>query len=272
MPEGPEIRLAADEIEAVLKNRLVNTVTFGLSGLKRYEKLLAQCRVLGIETRGKALLTHFDNGLTVYSHNQLYGIWKIVSAGKLPQTKRQLRFAMHTDTHSALLYSASDISVWEKNKLYEHPFLAKLGPDILKPSLTWQEISERLQCKKFAGKTLASTYLDQSFLAGLGNYLRSEILFVAGVNPSEKPRNLSVEKIDRLAKATHEICWRSYVNKGVTIPIEMYEAQRKRGLSYERSRFFVFGRAGQSCRVCKAKIERSTMTSRRIYVCPRCQA
>ena len=35
---------------------------------------------------------------------------------------------------------------------------------------------------------LTALYLDQSFVAGIGNYLRSEILFNAGLNPFEAQR------------------------------------------------------------------------------------
>ncbi len=45
-------------------------------------------------------------------------------------------------------------------------------------------------------------YLDQGFLAGLGNYLRSEILFVAGINPAQKARDLSKGQIGKLARTT----------------------------------------------------------------------
>ncbi len=91
MPEGPEIRRAADKIEAVLKDKTVEKVEFGLQPLKKFAKSLKGTTVLSLETRGKALLTHFDSGLTIYSHNQLYGIWKVVKRDKLPNTNRQLR-------------------------------------------------------------------------------------------------------------------------------------------------------------------------------------
>ena len=116
MPEGPEIRRAADKIEAVLKDKIVEAIHFGLPPLKKFAKPLTGSRVAALETRGKALLTHFDSGLTIYSHNQLYGVWRIVKRDKLPKTNRQLRLAIHTDRHSALLYSASDISVWKTEK------------------------------------------------------------------------------------------------------------------------------------------------------------
>ena len=271
MPEGPEIRRAADKIEAVLRHKIVESLEFGLKPLKRFAKPLEGTKVLALETRGKALLTHFDSGDTIYSHNQLYGVWHVVKRGKFPKTNRQLRLAIHTDQHSALLYSASDISVWKTADIEEHPFLKRIGPDILNPDLTWRAVADRLQSSAFAGRALNSVYLDQAFLAGLGNYLRSEILFVAGIHPAQKARDLSRGQIGKLARATLEISQRSYALKGVTIPERQYKALKKQGSTYGKARFFVFSRAGKPCRVCNTKIERSTANSRRIYTCVGCQ-
>ena len=271
MPEGPEIRRAADKVEAVLKDKTVERIQFGLQPLKKFSKALTGTKVLQLETRGKALLTHFDSGHTIYSHNQLYGVWRVVKRDKLPKTNRQLRLALHTDQHSALLYSASDISVWNTEKIEEHPFLQRIGPDILNPDLTWREVAERLQSRTFAGRALNSVYLDQAFLAGLGNYLRSEILFIAGFHPARKARELSKGEIGKLARITLDISQRSYASQGVTIPDQQYKALKKKGVSYGKARFFVFSRANQPCRICKTKIKRSTANSRRIYTCATCQ-
>lgn len=271
MPEGPEIRRAADKIEAALKDETVERIQFGLPPLKRFCRSLEGSKVLSLETRGKALLTHFDSGFTVYSHNQLYGVWHVVKRDKLPKTNRQLRMAIHTSRHSALLYSASDISVWKTKNIEAHPFLQRIGPDILDPQLTWQTVAERLQSKAFAGRALNSVYLDQAFLAGLGNYLRSEILFVAGIHPEKKARELSKGQIGRLARSTLDISKRSYALQGVTLPARQYKTLKQQGVSYGKARFFVFGRAEQPCRTCETIIKRSTANSRRIYTCSGCQ-
>ena len=271
MPEGPEIRRAADKIEAVLKEQAVEEITFGLPALKEYEGMLQGRRVERLETRGKALLTHFDAGLTIYSHNQLYGVWRIVKRDKWPKTNRQLRLAIHTSTHSALLYSASDISVWETSNIESHPFLRRIGPDILDSNLTWRDVAARLQSKSFAGRALSAVYLDQAFLAGLGNYLRTEILFAAGIHPARKARDLGRGEIGKLARATLTISQRSYASGGVTLPEKRYQALRRSGESYGRARFFLFGRAKKRCRICDAIIQRSTANTRRIYICPVCQ-
>ena len=271
MPEGPEIRRAADQIERVLKGQVVEAIHFGLPPLKKHQASLAGQTVLGIETRGKAMLTHFDHGLSIYSHNQLYGVWRVVKRDKWPNTRRQLRLAIHTPQHSALLYSASDISVWQTVDLDQHPFLARIGPDILKPDLTWQAVSERLQSKAFRNRALSAVYLDQGFLAGLGNYLRSEILFIAGAHPAKKARDLTRGELGKLARTTLDVAQRSYRLGGVTVSERQYKTLRQQGLTHGKSRFFVFARASQRCRVCKAKIQRASANSRRVYICPECQ-
>ena len=91
MPEGPEIRRAADALAAAVIDQPLTDVGFAFPQLKHYRDRLIGERIIAIEPRGKALLTHFSNGLTLYSHNQLYGVWKVVNAGETPETKRDLR-------------------------------------------------------------------------------------------------------------------------------------------------------------------------------------
>ncbi len=131
MPEGPEIRRAADALSEVLEGRTADTVRFGIPRLQRYGKLLRGHRVDRVETRGKALLTHFDHGYSIYSHNQLYGVWRVFNGHRLPKSSRSLRLLIQTERHSAVLYSASDISVWPTEELPQHPFLAPLSLSLL---------------------------------------------------------------------------------------------------------------------------------------------
>ena len=144
MPEGPEIRRAADKVAAVIVDREIESITFGLPRLRPFEKRLKGRTVTAVDTRGKAMLTRFDNGLTIYSHNQLYGRWYTVRKPRMPRTNRQLRIEMSTDTHKALLYSASDIDVLRDEELEMHPFLSRVGPDILDRELTAADIVDRL--------------------------------------------------------------------------------------------------------------------------------
>ena len=78
MPEGPEIRRAALRIDKVLSGRQAEIVSFGQAHLQRFGQHLSGERIDWVSSRGKAMLTRFANGLTLYSHNQLYGRWYVV--------------------------------------------------------------------------------------------------------------------------------------------------------------------------------------------------
>ena len=112
MPEGPEIRRAADALAAAVLGEPLQRSWFAFAELKPYEARLVGRKIEAITPHGKALLIRFDNELTLYSHNQLYGVWRVARAGERPETKRVLRVALETATHAILLYSASDISIW----------------------------------------------------------------------------------------------------------------------------------------------------------------
>jgi len=273
VPEGPEVRREADQIADVLQGRRLTAVYFGLPRLRRHVEQVLDARVRLVTSRGKAMLIHLDNGLTLFSHNQLYGRWMIRRRGELPRTRRSLRMALHTEADSALLYSASTIEVLDAAELAAHPFLRRLGPDVLDADLTWRDVKRRLLSDACRNRSLASLYLDQGFLAGLGNYLRSEILFAARVPPQAKPSELSTAVLGALARATLTISRRAYATGGVTNPPGRVTRLRKAGARKRREyRFAVFDRQHQPCFDCGAEILRITATSRRLYYCPQCQA
>jgi len=271
MPEGPEIRLAADRIAKVLVNHEIREAQLTLPGLLPFRERLIGANVTAVDTRGKSMLTRFDNGLTLYSHNQLYGRWYVTRRDRTPRTRRSLRVALHTDSHSAWLYSATDIAVLTSAQLRDHPFLRKLGPDVLDSALCPTDIRARLEQPAFHRRSLAALYLDQSFLAGIGNYLRSEILFAAGMHPSLRPRDLTHADRLRLARATLKIGQRAYELRGVTVTRELAASLKRQGQRYRQYRHWVFARGGKACRQCGTTIERDTFAGRTLFWCPGCQ-
>lgn len=271
MPEGPEIRRAADKLADKLVEQVVEEVWFGLPRLEPFAEELSGRRVVSLEPRGKALLIGFDNDLTLYSHNLLYGRWYIRKRDSYPKTNRSLRVALHTERSSALLYSASDISVLEPDEVERHPFLTKIGPDLLDPSLTRQQLLKRIRSDRFVNRSLGALYLDQAFIAGVGNYLRSEILHFARVHPRQKPNSLTAAEQRKLAAATLDVGRRAYEQKGITNPPRLVSRMKKQGLKRRQYRHAVFGRDGKPCHRCDSKVERIDVASRRLYYCPACQ-
>ena len=269
MPEGPEIRRAADRLaEAVVGEPLVDA-WFAFPALKRHEKPLRGRRIDSIVPHGKALLTRFDHGWTLYSHNQLYGVWTVAAAGERPETARSLRVALETAERAILLYSASEVEMWRSEEIHRHPFLMKLGPDVLDPALDVEAVLAQLRAPRFSGRNLGALLLDQAFLAGMGNYLRSEALFAARLRPERRPRDLDPAEAAALARELLDIPRRSYATRG----IEPAEGMRRDYLTDtpDAFRFAVFDREALPCPACGAEIQRLESGSRRLYLCPRCQ-
>lgn len=275
MPEGPEIRRAADRLaEAVAGDRLT-LVWFAFPELKRWEEKLRGCRVEAIAPHGKALLTRFDNGHTLYSHNQLYGVWRVAAPGERPESARSLRVALETDRAAILLYSASDVSMWRSDQVHTHPLLARLGPDALDPGLDAEAVVARLRAARFAGRSLGALLLDQAFLAGMGNYLRSEVLFASRLRPEARARDLSEDQRRVLAEALLAVPRHSYATRGIVPASGMraeYTVDEGRANKDDGFRFAVFDREGLPCTACGAAIQRVASAGRRLYLCPRCQA
>ena len=77
MPEGPEIRRAADQVERAIARQPLTEIFFAFEHLKPYETKLVTQEIRGVETKGKGMLIRFAQGLNIYSHNQLYGQWMV---------------------------------------------------------------------------------------------------------------------------------------------------------------------------------------------------
>lgn len=271
MPEGPEIWRTVDSLADALEYKPINDLYFTFDELKEYETKLKGQSVENVEARGKAILTFFDNNKVMYSHNQLYGKWMICDSDEQPDTNRSLRVAIHNGSKSAYLYSASEIEMLDREKVEEHPYIKKLGPDVLHPDTTYHDIFAQFQSDEFKNRKLTTLLLDQGFVSGIGNYLRSEIMFYAKVNPHKKLREYSDQQIEALAKATYKLTTRSYETGGITNDPEIVEALKRENAPRKEYRFFVYKRTDNRCHKCGSAIKEEKTGGRKIYFCPNCQ-
>jgi endonuclease VIII len=160
---------------------------------------------------------------------------------------------MQTAKRWALLYSASDIEVLPADAVPAHPYIAKLGPDTLDGAVTTAMVEARTLSAPFRRRQFATRLLDQGFLGGIGNYLRTEILYMTYIHPAQRPVHYSPSKIAALAAAA-------------------LAAQLKaRGYRRRDYRHWTFGGMGQPCHRCGEAIAKLMMGGRRCYICPQCQ-
>lgn len=271
MPEGPEIKRAADKVASVLEELRCESITFGLPQLARFQEKLKGHVITRVSPRGKALLIYFDNNYVIYSHNQLYGKWITLLPNQPFQTNRQLRIHITTSVGEARLYSASDIEVLTVDTINEHKFIRKLGPDILDEDVSDNEFEARFHEQKWFKKRLGTLMLDQGFIAGTGNYLRSEILFEQGLHPDKKLGELTHEQRTELARATRLITQRSYATGGLCLTESDTGNLKSLKNDYEYYRFAVFGHEGRACIRCNQEVIKTQVAGRRLYLCAKCQ-
>jgi formamidopyrimidine-DNA glycosylase len=70
MPEGPEIKRAADSLVAALVGKRALLVEFAFPSLYQHARALTGKTILDVTPRGKAMLTQFEGGKTIFSHNE----------------------------------------------------------------------------------------------------------------------------------------------------------------------------------------------------------
>ncbi len=271
MPEGPEIRRAADQVELALKGKVLLSVEFGLDSLVPHREHLLGSQVCAVKTQGKAMLTRFNNNLTLYTHNQLYGQWVVGEADINPETNRKLRVALRTKDSAALLYSASTIELLTDTQIEQHPFLSNLGPDVLHPSTDTERVLQQLNSTSFRKRRLGYLLTDQTCLAGLGNYLRCEALFVAKLHPTMRPIDCTDKQLERLSKSLLSLARQSYKTAGITNDMSHAKELMANGSTFEQARFYLFRRATLPCYQCGQPIEKVTHSGQTCYLCRACQ-
>lgn len=267
MPEGPEIHYAADRLARVLAGETVVDAAFKDPALQKQRAKVRGRRVLAVEARGKAILTAFDSGWTLYTHNHLLGFWKLVDdAAELTETVPRVR--LETVRGIAALYAAPSVVLWKTGDIDAHPYIAKLGPDVLAPATDVDALLAHMETPRFAKKSLAVLLLDQAFAAGMGNYLRSEVLFAAKLSPHRALASLSKPERRRLAKALLDVPRRSYRAKlALDLPLgKDYLEETAAAFKLQ-----VFEREGLPCPRCGDTVVNERIAERRLYWSPGCQ-
>ena len=261
MPEGPETHRVADRLRDALAGDALTRVQFINPALKAFERALHGRTVRAVDAHGKALLTEIDGGTTLYTHSQLFGFWRIDDGTPQPVNATLPRLVLQTARARAQLFAAPTIEVLDTGNAHLHPFLAKLGPDVIDAATTPRDMQRQLADVRFARKQLADLLLDQAFAAGMGNYLRSEVLHKACLAPTRTPGSLDPAETRALASAL------------LSVPRASYRAQSREGAEYASDgvRFVVFDREGEPCPRDGTPIAQIRLAARRLYWCPHCQ-
>lgn len=293
MPEGPEVRRYADALHQTLHNHELLRVSARTRAAKAWlldnPEVFAGLRVQSVRAHGKNLIGRIEGGLWFYSHLMMWGRWQIAPREDAQDVDRRERARLETHDHAAILLSAPVFEVGRGDPYEQIETLAALGPDILpypdEPPFNSQEFLRRLNSPEHRTREIGAALLDQTVCAGIGNYLRAEILYEIGLDPFRIACDLSEAELSRLCDEIPRMARRAYETGGATLP----DAQRERVLSdatlrYSPSewgaRHWVFRRTNLPCLKCGTPIRQLRQTtrvfddgekSRIIFFCALCQ-
>jgi formamidopyrimidine-DNA glycosylase len=291
MPEGPEVRKYADALDTALTGRAIVSLQARTKEARKWlqenESRLAGRRVQRVVSHGKHLLGYIEGGFYFHSHLMMWGRWQTFGPTELPERDRRERARIVVKGGAAILLSAPIFNVGEGDPYDKIEILATLGPDALPYHGRFKRAEFLRRLHEHEGETIGAALLNQRIVAGLGNYLRAEVLFSCKLNPWRVVGDLTQRNLSCLSKTIPQLARDAYA-RGATAS----EEDRKRmtgdpslvyvpGREYG-TRHMVFRRTNLPCLRCGEKIrqlrqrtiqnqEDDEERTRIVYFCAKCQ-
>ncbi|WP_444664393.1 Fpg/Nei family DNA glycosylase [Cellulomonas sp. CW35] len=186
-----------------------------------------------------------------------------------PEPVGAVRVRLASDTTVADLRGPSACEVLDPDEAAA--VVARLGPDpasVTDLDAAGAEVVRRLRAR---GVAVGQLLMDQSVVAGIGNIYRAELLFRARLDPWTPGRQVPAE----VARALWDD-WARLLPDGIATGVmltreDLTPDERRAALTDRTLRHWVYGRAGEPCRVCGTPVVVEDMAARKLYRCPRCQ-
>jgi len=300
MPEGPEVRKYADALDGALAGRSIVSLEARTKEARQWlqenEQRIRGRQVERVVSHGKHLLGYIEGGFFFHSHLMMWGRWLTFGPHKrsrkskqleVPEKDRRERARIVVQGAAAILLSAPIFNVGEGDPYDKIEILATLGPDALPHGGRFDRKEFLRRLLEHNDESIGAALLNQGIVAGLGNYLRAEVLFNCKLNPWLTVGDLTQRNLGCLSKAIPRLTRDAY-ERGATAaeedrkrmasePSLVYQPGREIG-----TRHLVFRRTNLPCLRCGEKIrqlrqktirsqEEEEERTRIVYFCARCQ-
>jgi len=268
MPEVIEIRKFANFLKEHMLNKKIKKFIIHKGRYKKYgpfplyKNIVKDLplKVIDIKTKGKFLYFILEKGYYLYSTLGLRGGWtyynnkskkfifpKLIDYIPNEKMEQYQKTALnHLNIEFTIpggkIYYYDNLSfgtmkvVNKKNNLNKK--LRELAPDIMNTDTTFELYKEQLKKKKYDDKPIGLVLMDQKFISGIGNYLRSDILWLSRVNPYTKVKELNDKQIYKIYYNSKLLTWGDYDFKEA-IKSKIIKKTDKLPRDYKRN-FFVY--------------------------------
>jgi endonuclease-8 len=278
MPEGDSIYRTARALQRAIGGRVVTGFETGLAKLARVndDTPLVGRVVEKVESHGKWCLIYFSGDLILVTHMLMSGSWHLYRTGERWRMGRdKMRVVIRTIDWEAVGFNIPVAEFHTVRSLARTSQVPKLGPDVLSAEFTTEGGVGRLiaYARENPDAEIAVVLLNQRVIAGLGNVYKSEVAFASGVNPFRAMRTITAREMEVMVEFAQRYM-RANVAEGTGEEIVTYSGNRRTTHAMDREeRLWVYGRQGEECRRCGAKVmmRKQGVQARSTYWCRECQ-
>jgi endonuclease-8 len=272
VPEGDTIVRAARTLQRALAGEVITRFESVYPALTRidHDRPLAGRTVEAVSSRGKHLLMTFSGNLTLHTHMRMHGSWHIYRPGERWQRPgRDMRVLLETAPFVAVGFNIPVAELLTAEQLARHAPLQALGPDLADPAFDSVEVLLRVRAHNH--DTLEQLLLNQRVAAGVGNVLKSEALFMAGLNPFVPAEQVDDDRLRTLIAIAARLIASNVAARESTLSPAI--GRRTTNSLDPDEKLWVYSRGGKPCRRCGTAIRSKAAGSdaRLTYWCPECQ-
>jgi formamidopyrimidine-DNA glycosylase len=275
MPELPEVETVRQGLADVLEGRRLHRVQAMRPDLRfplpeNFEGRLSGRQVEKLARRGKYLLIHLQERLTLIAHLGMSGRFRIFNTSPPPLERHdhvvfEAEGGISVRFNDPRRFGFMDLA--DTDTLASHKMLKNMGPEPLANDFNGPVLAAALKGRK---SPIKAALLDQSVIAGMGNIYVSEALFRAGLSPKRKSGTVQGGRAENLARAIRDVLNEAIAAGGSSL---RDHRQPSGELGYFQHSFAVYGCTGQPCPGCTCDptrtggIRRITQSGRSTFYC-----
>ena len=219
MPEGPEVKSMVKQLNGLIKNKFLNSISINSGRYSKkspdffgdfIEKLPAKLN--SVNCKGKFIWFDFNNGWKLWNTLGMTGGWKKDNA-------KHCHFTFEFEGITLYFEDMRNFGTMKFNnsKTDFNKKIKSLGTDIFEEDFTLEYVNKIFETKRNLKKTVVDILMNQKLFCGVGNYLKAEILYASKISPHRLVENLSEEDIINIHKYTIEISSLSFKHGGASV-------------------------------------------------------
>ena len=272
MPELPEVETVRRGLMKIAAGRKINgiDVYYGktiTNDVEDFRQALIGQTIERVDRRGKYLLFRFSNHLTMVSHLRMDG--KYFNAVNGAPVDKHTHVIFHFTDGTELCYNDTRkfgrMTLVKTGDEMKVGGLSTIGPEPTADDFTVEYFQKILS--KSRGK-IKPFLLNQRHVAGLGNIYVDEVLWMTKINPEQKANSLTANQVQRLHDNIIKELARAIELKGTTVH-SFTNAFGDAGAF--QNELNVYGRGGEKCPRCGAKLVKIKVAQRGTTFCSHCQ-